>query len=72
MVAYGTRVVLAECCEDVIERVRRALTEQGFVILAELNLQEVMQVKLGVAMPAQVVLGVCRRPVAEAALVAEP
>lgn len=70
--AYGTRVVVDQRWDDVVEQVASALAEQDFVVLAELDLREVMQAKLGIEMPDQRVLGVCRRPLADAALRAEP
>jgi uncharacterized protein (DUF302 family) len=70
--AYGTRVMVGQRWDDVVDQVAAALAEQDFVVLAELDLREVMQAKLGVEMPDQRVLGVCRRPLADAALRAEP
>ena len=70
--AYGSRVVVSECCEDVVRRMTEALAEQDLVVVAELDLRKAMQDKLGVVMPDQVVLGVCRAPLAVAALDVEP
>jgi uncharacterized protein (DUF302 family) len=70
-VAYGSRVVLEERCEDVVKRVRDALAGQDLVVIDELDLREAMQTKLGVTVPDQVVLGVCRAPLAVAALSVE-
>ena len=42
------------------------------MVLAELDLHEVMQARLGIEIPDQRVLGVCRRPLADAALRVEP
>jgi uncharacterized protein (DUF302 family) len=70
--AYGTRVVVGQRWDDVVDQVAAALAEQDFVVLAELDLRQVMQARLGIEMPDQRVLGVCRRPLADAALRAEP
>ena len=70
--AYGTRVMVGRRWDEVVDQVAAALAEQDFVVLAELDLREVMQVRLGIEMPDQRVLGVCRRPLADAALRAEP
>ena len=70
--AYGTRVMVGRRWDEVVDQVAAALAEQDFVVLAELDLREVMQARLGIEMPDQRVLGVCRRPLADAALRAEP
>ena len=70
--AYGTRVVVGQRWDDVVDQVAAALAEQDFVVLAELDLHTVMQAELGIEMPEQRVLGVCRRPLADAVLRAEP
>ena len=70
--AYGPRVVLQESCAGAVERVRRALAEQDFRVLSVIELSEAVETELGLAMPTQFVLGVCRATVAEAALRVEP
>ena len=70
--AYGTRVMVGQRWDDVVDQVAAALAEQDFVVLDELDLHEVMRARLGIEMPDQRVLGVCRRPLADAALRAEP
>jgi uncharacterized protein (DUF302 family) len=71
-VAYGTRVVVGQQWEDVVDQVAGALAEQDFVVLAELDVRAVMQAELDIEMPDQRVLGVCRKPLADAALQVEP
>jgi uncharacterized protein (DUF302 family) len=63
-VAYRARVVLHERSQQAVDRVTEALIEQGFVVVTQLDLREVMQTKLGVAIPDEVVLGCAghRRP----------
>jgi len=71
-VAFGTRVVVGERLDDVVEQVAAALAEQELVVLSELHLSTVVRAELGVEMPEQRVLGVCREELAEAALRVEP
>ena len=59
-------------CEQAVQLLTEALAEQDLVVLAALDLREVMQTKLGVAIPDQVVLGVGWAPLAAAALSLEP
>src|SRR5215210_6370078 len=70
--AYGLKAVVSEPWEIVLGRVREALAEQGFEVLTELALGETLRDRLGVGVPAQVVLGVSRVSLTYAALQAEP
>jgi uncharacterized protein (DUF302 family) len=72
VVAYGTKVVVDQPWHEVLDRVREALADQDLIVLAELDLAEVLQEKLGVEIPSQVVLGVCRPALAHVTLQAEP
>ena len=51
---------------------RAALADQGFGILTEIDIQATLKAKLDVDVPAQVILGACRSPLAHAALQVEP
>lgn len=56
----------------VLQQTRKALTDVGFGILTEIDIQQTLKTKLDVDVPAQVILGACRPPLAYAALQAEP
>ena len=65
--AYTTR--LAEPFSSaVVDRVRAALKEQGFGVLTEIDVQETLRAKLGVAMEEYLILGACNPPLAHQAL----
>ena len=70
--AYGSRVVLNERREHAVKRLIDALAGQDLMVFFELDLAEAMQTKLGVVIPDQVVLGVCRAPLVAAAVSVEP
>lgn len=58
--------------EDTIERVRSALSEEGFGVLMDLNIQETLIAKTGSDVGTYRVLGACNPGFARQAIASEP
>lgn len=58
--------------EEVVTSVREALVQQGFGVLTEIDLAATLKGKLDVDIPAEVILGACRPPLAHQAIQADP
>jgi uncharacterized protein (DUF302 family) len=71
-VQYAMTVVVERPFDTVLEEVRTALTDQGFGVLTEIDLSGTLKEKIDADVPAQVILGACRPPLAHAALQADP
>jgi len=71
-VSYALTTTIRRSFTDTLDATRLALSDQGFGVLTEIDLQATMKAKLDVDIPAQVILGACRPPLAFAALEAEP
>jgi uncharacterized protein (DUF302 family) len=71
-VSYALSTTVQAPYDDTVEAVREALGEQGFGVLTEIDIKATLKKKLDVDVPAQVILGACRPPLAHAALQAEP
>lgn len=69
---YAISTTLEQPYETAAARVRTELADQGFGVLTEIDIRATMKAKLDVEVPAQVILGACRPPLALAALQAEP
>ena len=70
--SYALSTTLTTPYDETVEAVREALGEQGFGVLTEIDIKATLKKKLDVDVPAQVILGACRPPLAHAALQAEP
>ncbi len=70
--SYALTTTVRRPFADTLAATRAALTDQGFGILTEIDMQATLKAKLDVDVPAQVILGACRPPLAHAALKVEP
>ena len=69
--SYALSTLVSTPYDETVEAVRAALGEQGFGVLTEIDIKATLKKKLDVDVPAQVILGACRPPLAHAALQAE-
>lgn len=70
--SYALGITLDAPYEKALEHTRAALAEQGFGVLSEIDISATLRAKLDVDVPAQVILGACRPPLAHAGLQLEP
>jgi uncharacterized protein (DUF302 family) len=71
-VSYALSTTVHQPFAPTLEATRSALADQGFGILTEIDLAATLKSKLDADIPAQVILGACRPPLAYAAVQAEP
>ncbi len=69
---YGFNVVIDATMETAEEKVRAALTEEGFGVLTEIDVQKVMKAKLDIDRPGYKILGACNPKFANESITAEP
>lgn len=69
--AYGKSVELDLPFGEAVDRVREVLAEQGFGVLAEIDVASTMKAKLGEEMEDYLILGACNPPLAHRALEAD-
>jgi uncharacterized protein (DUF302 family) len=69
---YALSTTVDQPFEQTLAATRSALADQGFGVLTEIDLAATLKAKIGADLPAQVILGACRPPLAHAALLAEP
>ena len=70
--AIAIEAVTALSFADAVARCREELAREGFGVLTEIDLQAKLKEKLGVEVPANVILGACHPPSAHRALEAKP
>lgn len=70
--SYALTTTVRGSFSETLIATRASLADQGFGILTEIDIQATLKAKLDVDVPAQVILGACRPPLAHAALQVEP
>lgn len=58
--------------DSVVARTRAELQKEGFGVISEIDIAATLKTKLGIDVPAQVILGACNPALAHQALEAEP
>jgi len=71
-VSYALTTTVRRPFADTLDATRVSLADQGFGVLTEIDIQATLKAKLDVDVPAQVILGACRPPLAYEALQREP
>jgi uncharacterized protein (DUF302 family) len=69
---YALSTTVDQPFQQVLAATRSALADQGFGVLTEIDLADTLKAKIGADIPAQVILGACRPPLAHTAVLAEP
>ena len=72
MSTFTMSVEVALPYSEAVDATRRALRDQGFGILTEIDLRQALKVKLGVDVSPEVILGACRPELAYEALQEDP
>ena len=70
--SYGKALTLDTPFGDAVAAVKEALLAQGFGIVSEVDIAATLRAKIGVEIPAQVILGACNPRFAHRSLEIEP
>jgi uncharacterized protein (DUF302 family) len=65
---FAISTTLHASFDDAVRRTRKALADQGFGILTEIDMQATLKEKLGEEMEAYLILGACNPPLAHRAV----
>ena len=68
---YALSTTLHTSFEDAVERTRKALSDQGFGVLTEIDMKATLKAKLGEDMEDYLILGACNPPLAHRAVNAD-
>lgn len=68
---YALSTTLHTTFEDAVERTRKALSDQGFGVLTEIDMTATLKAKLGEDMEDYLILGACNPPLAHRAVNAD-
>ena len=69
--SYYIARTLSSAFDEVVSRTKAALKAEGFGVLTEINVQEILKAKIGIDFPKYIILGACNPALAHQALLLE-